>query len=60
MLQFVLTILLLTAWGWVANAAIAGGALTTVLCFSAMAVAAWFLQTDAEKEATKKWWYDRL
>jgi hypothetical protein len=60
MLQFALTILLLTALGWVVTAAISGGTLTTILCFAAMAVAAWFLQTDAEKEATKKWWYDRL
>lgn len=60
MLQFVLTMVLLIVWGWIVTAAVESGVIATALCAVAMLVAAWILQTDAEKQATKKWWHDRL
>lgn len=60
MLQFILTMLLLGVWGWIVTAAVENGVAATALCAIALLIAAWILQTDEEKEATKKWWHDRL
>ena len=60
MIKFVLTFLVMTVWGWLLWGAIQTSWWLYALMMVGLFVAGWFLQTDAEKEATKKWWYDRL
>jgi hypothetical protein len=60
MIQFVIVVAIASGLGWLGGLAYEAHPLLIVPLVVALFWAGWHLQTFEEKEATKKWWYDRL
>ena len=60
MIHFILTMLIASAFVWGGTALLELNGFLLCLYLAAALVAGWFLQTDEEREATKKWWHERL
>lgn len=60
MIQFLFVMIGGSAVAWIAGAATEIHPLLVLPVFAAIIWCAWLLQSDEEKEATRKWWYDRL
>ena len=60
MLQFIIWIAIMIAFGALLKAAIATSIWLYVLCMVAVFAFGWTLQTDDEKASVKAWWYKWL
>lgn len=60
MLHLILTMFAVMAFGAVLEAGLKISIWLYVLIMTLLFIAGWFLQTNEEKDAMKRWWYDRL
>lgn len=60
MLHVILTMLVVMAFGAVLEAGLHISIWLYILIMIGLFIAGWFLQTREEKDATKRWWYERL